>query len=150
MEKIYAQNKKAFHDYEILEKFEAGISLKGIEVKSIQLAKVSIKESFISVKDNNVIWKQGYINLLNTKDLFNRIEEVRDRQLLLHKKEIRKIKEAISMEGLTCIPLKIYKKDFGKLKIEIAIAKGKKNYDKRQSLKEKDLKREVAKNLKNY
>lgn len=150
MEKVYATNKKAYHDYEILDKFEAGISLKGIEVKSIQLSKVSIKESFVFVKDNVVSWKQGHITLLTTKSLFEKVEETRERQLLLSKKEIKKIRDAVEKDGYTCVPLKIYKKDYGKIKMEIGIAKGKKHYDKRNDLKEKDLKRDVERTLKNY
>lgn len=150
MEKVYATNKKAYHDYEILDKFEAGISLKGIEVKSIQLSKVSIKESFVFVKDNVVSWKQGHITLLTTKSLFEKVEETRERQLLLSKKEIKKIRDAVEKDGYTCVPLKIYKKDYGKIKMEIGIAKGKKHYDKRNDLKEKDIKRDVERTLKNY
>lgn len=150
MRKSYAKNKKANFDYEIIEKFEAGISLLGIEVKSIQLSKVSIKESYIQIKDNQVFWKQGHISLLNTKDAFSKVEEVRDRNLLLNKREIKKIREAIAQDGLTCVPLEIYKENYGKIKMEIAIVKGKKLYDKRESLKEKDIKRDTQRELKNY
>ncbi len=148
MRKIYAKNKKAYHDYEIEQTFEAGISLLGIEVKSIQLAKVSIKESYISVKGTDVFWKQGHISLLDSKDGFTEVENVRDRRLLLHKTEIKKLREAIEKEGYTCVPLELYKEDYGKLKLSIGIAKGKKLYDKRQALKEKDIKRETERSLK--
>lgn len=148
MKKTYAKNKKAYHDYEIEQTFEAGISLLGIEVKSIQLAKVSIKESYISIKGTDVFWKQGHISLLESKDSFTQVENVRDRRLLLHKTEIKKIREAIEKEGYTCVPLELYKEDYGKLKLSIGIAKGKKLYDKRQALKEKDIKRETERSLK--
>lgn len=148
--KVYASNKKAKFNYEIIETFSAGISLKGIEAKSIQLSKVSIMESFISVKDNDVFWKQGYINLLNTKDQFEKVEETRDRRLLLKKSEIRKIREEVLVSGFTCIPLEIYRENFGKIKMIIGIAKGKKLYDKRESLKEKSIQMDIKRELKNY
>lgn len=150
MKKIYASNKKAKFNYEIIETFSAGISLKGIEAKSIQLSKVSIGESFISVKDTDIFWKQGYINLLTTKDQFEKVEETRDRRLLLRKAEIRKIREAVLVSGYTCIPLEIYREDFGKIKMIIGIGKGKKLYDKRESLKEKSIKLDIKREIKNY
>lgn len=148
--KVFASNKKAKFNYEILETFSAGISLKGIEAKSIQLSKVSILESFISVKDTDVLWKQGYINLLNTKDKFEKVEETRDRRLLLRKPEIKRIREAVLVSGLTCVPLEIYRENFGKIKMTIGIAKGKKLYDKRESLKEKSMQMDIKREIKNY
>lgn len=150
MKKVYAKNKKAKFDYEILKTFEAGISLLGIEVKSIQLSKVSLKESYISCVDNQIKWKQGHISLLSSKDGFTKVDENRDRVLLLNKNEIKEIREAISQDGCTCVPLELYKENYGKLKMEIAIVKGKKLYDKRQSLKEKDMKRDVERIVKEY
>lgn len=146
--KLLANNKKAYHDYFIEEKYEAGLSLLGSEVKSIKKGKVSIKESFISDKKGEMFiygmhvtpYSQAY-----DKD----IDPTRTRRLLLHKKEINKLIGKKTQAGYTVVPLKIYERD-GLVKLELALAKGKKQYDKRESIKAKDDKRKMDRALKNY
>lgn len=146
--KLLANNKKAYHDYFIEEKYEAGLSLLGSEVKSIKKGKVSIKESFISDRKGEMFiygmhvtpYSQAY-----DKD----IDPTRTRRLLLHKKEINKLIGKKTQSGYTVVPLKIYERD-GLVKLELALAKGKKQYDKRETIKAKDDKRKMDRALKNY
>ena len=145
--KIVAQNKKARHDYFILETYEAGIELKGTEIKSIRRGSCNLKDSFIRIKDGEAYIENMYVAPYKEGNIFN-VDPRRIRKLLLHKKEIRKLQKEIMQEGLTIVPLKVYF-NTSKAKLEIALAKGKKNYDKRQSLKEKDMKRDIDKALKN-
>jgi SsrA-binding protein len=141
------RNKKAFFDFFIEDRFEAGIELVGSEVKSAKAAKISIKESYIRVVKGEIFimgmsivpWKYG--------SNFN-AEERRTRRLLLHKKEIKKIFEKVSQKGFTVVPLDVHLSK-GRIKLEIAVAKGKKNYDKRESLAKKDAARDMERNLKN-
>ncbi len=144
---IVAQNKKARHDYFILETYEAGIELKGTEIKSIRRGSCNLKDSFIRIKDGEAYIENMYVAPCKEGNIFN-VDPRRIRKLLLHKKEIRKLQKEIMQEGLTIVPLKVYF-NTSKAKLEIALAKGKKNYDKRQSLKEKDMKRDIDKALKN-
>ncbi len=144
---IVAQNKKARHDYFILETYEAGIELKGTEIKSIRRGSCNLKDSFIRIKDGEAYIENMYVAPYKEGNIFN-VDSRRIRKLLLHKKEIRKLQKEIMQEGLTIVPLKVYF-NTSKAKLEIALAKGKKNYDKRQSLKEKDMKRDIDKALKN-
>lgn len=146
--KQLANNKKAFHDYFIEKKYEAGIELKGDEVKSIKQGKVSIKESFISDK-NGEIYIYGMHVTPFTEAYDKKIDPTRTRKLLLHRKEISTLIGKKSQAGFTIVPLSIYEKN-GLVKIEIALAKGKKLYDKRESLKKKDDKRRIERALKNY
>lgn len=145
--KIISQNKKARHDYIIEETFEAGIKLLGSEIKSIRLGKVSLTDGFVTFKDNEAFISNVHIAKYNFSNRFNH-EETRIRKLLLHKKEIIKLFSKTREQGYTIIPLKVYLKE-GLCKIEIGLAKGKRDYDKRQSLKEKDQKMRVRKILKN-
>lgn len=150
--KVFATNRKAKFDYEILETFEAGIQLAGSEVKLVVAGKISLKESFVSIKDEAFL-KNAHISVeeSNQKASFFRIKPDgdRDKKLLLHKKEIRFLKEAVNRNnGYTVIPLEIYANEKGLIKISIALAKGKKNYDKRASLKEKTIDMETKKALK--
>lgn len=138
---IEIKNKKAFFDYTILEDFEAGIVLTGTEIKSIRNGSVDLKDTFITIKNNEAYVLNMYIAKYEEGNIFNH-DERRTRKLLLHKKEILKLKEKIKLEGLTLIPLKLYFKK-NKAKILVGVCKGKKLYDKRASLKEKDLKRET-------
>ena len=138
---IEIKNKKAYFDYTILEEIEAGISLSGTEIKSIRKGSVDLKDTFVNIKQNEAYILNMYIAKYKEGNIFNH-EERRTRKLLLHKKEILKLKEKIKLEGLTIIPLKLYFKK-NKVKVLIGIAKGKKLYDKRASLKEKDLKKET-------
>ncbi|WP_296114058.1 SsrA-binding protein SmpB [uncultured Anaerococcus sp.] len=145
--KLLANNKKAFHDYFIEEKYEAGLELKGSEVKSIKAGKVSIKEAFISdLKGEMFIYG---MHVSPHKEGYEKLDPTRTRRLLLHKKEINKLLGKKTAAGYTLVPLKIYEKR-GLVKIEIALAKGKKIYDKRESLKRKDDKRQMERALKNY
>ena len=132
-------NKKANFNYYIENKIEAGISLQGTEVKSIRKGSADIKDSYIRIKDNEAYIINMYIAKYEEGNIFNH-DERRERKLLLHKKEILKLKKEIELDGITLIPTKIYLKN-NKVKVEIGIAKGKKNYDKRESIKERDLKR---------
>lgn len=141
-------NKRAKFDYFIEEEIEAGVVLTGTEIKSIRAGKCNIKDSYGIVRNNEVFLLNMYIAKYDEGNLFNH-EETRSRKLLLHKKEIKKIDEAIKLQGLTLIPLKGYFKD-NKFKILLGICKGKKNFDKRETIKERDIKRNVEKNLKNY
>ena len=138
-------NKKAYHDYEILDKYEAGISLLGTEIKSLRKGKVQLKESYVSFKGGEAFVKGMNIAQYDLGNRFNH-EEARDRKLLLHKHEIDKLAGKVKLQGLTVIPLKIYLKD-GKAKLEIALARGKTLYDKRENDRLKTMKREAQKAL---
>ncbi len=138
---IEVKNKKAYFDYAILEELEAGIALTGTEIKSVRKGSVDLKDTFVVIKQNEAYLLNMYIAKYEEGNIFNH-EERRTRKLLLHKSEIKKIKEKIKIEGLTIIPLKLYFKK-NKVKILIGICKGKKLYDKREDLKERDLKREA-------
>ncbi len=138
---IEVKNKKAYFDYSILEEIEAGIALTGTEIKSVRKGSVDLKDTFVTIKNNEAYLLNMYIAKYEEGNIFNH-EERRTRKLLLHKKEIKKIKEQIKQDGYTIIPLKLYFKK-NKVKILIGICKGKKLYDKREALKEKDLKREA-------
>ncbi len=135
------KNKKAYFDYTILEELEAGISLVGTEIKSVRKGSVDLKDSFITIKNNEAFIINMYIAKYEEGNIFNH-DERRTRKLLLHKSEIKKLKEKVSMEGLTLIPLKLYFKK-NHVKVLIGLCKGKKLYDKRASIKERDLKREA-------
>ncbi len=139
---VYARNKKASFDYFLLEKFETGIELIGTEVKSIRLSKLSIKEAFVRIIKDELFILNMHISPYDFGNINNADETTRPRKLLMNKKEIRKLKEKTKEKGLTLVPVSVYAK--GRyIKIEIALAKGKKNYDKRQSLKEKDTNRKI-------
>lgn len=143
-----ANNKKAFFDYFIEEKFECGIVLKGTEVKSVRQGKVSIKESFVRIIKDEIFIMGMYVAKYEQGNIFN-VEERRVRKLLMHKKEIKKINEKVKEKGNTIVPLSVYLKK-GLLKVEIALAKGKKNYDKRDVLAKKAQERDMARETKNY
>lgn len=145
--KIIAQNKKASHDYFILDRYEAGIKLKGTEIKSIRQGKVSINDAYVNIKNNAVQIINMNISKYDKGNIFNH-DETRTRELLLHKKEILKMIVKLKTDGITIIPLKVYLVQ-GLCKIEIGLAKGKKNYDKREDLKEKDAKMRMDKAFKN-
>ena len=144
--KVIANNKKANHDYFLLEKFECGIVLKGTEIKSIREGKVNIKDSYALIRNEEAFLFNMHIAKYKQGNIFNH-DETRSRKLLLHKKQIIKINNKIMQDSLTLVPTKVYIEK-GLAKVEIALAKGKKNYDKRQSLKEKDTKRRIDKVLK--
>ena len=139
-------NRRARYDYEIIDTFEAGIVLTGTEIKSIRLGKVNIKDSYAIIKNNEIYLLNTHISLYEKGNIFNH-DENRTRKLLMHKKEILKLNNKVSLENYTLIPLKIYFNE-GRAKVEIGLCKGKKNYDKRESIKERDLEREMKKNNK--
>lgn len=143
-----ASNKKAFHDYFIIEKFEAGIELKGTEVKSVKLGKTSIKESFVRAIKGEIFIMGMHIKNYEFGNI-NNVDEKRVRKLLLHKREIDKLIGKTSREGLTIVPTKVYTTR-GLVKVQIALAKGKKLHDKRETLKRKDQNREIQKEWKNF
>jgi len=145
--KLISQNKKARHDYFIEETIEAGIQLLGSEIKSIRLGKVSINDAFVTFKNSEMYVNNMHIATYEFSNQFNH-EETRARKLLLHKKEIHKWFSKTREQGFTIIPLKVYLKE-GLAKVEIGLARGKKDYDKRESLKEKDTQMRLKKLLKN-
>ena len=142
------QNRKASFDYEIIETFEVGIVLTGTEIKSIRLGKANLKDSYAIIKNNEIYLLNMHISKYDQGNIFNH-EETRTRKLLMHKKEILKLRDRLDLEGFTLIPLKLYFKG-SKAKILLGLAKGKKNYDKREAIKKKDIERQLARDLKNY
>jgi len=143
---VIARNKKATHDYFILEKYECGIVLTGTEIKAIRANKVSIQDAYCTIKNNELYIINMHIAKYDHGNIFNH-KETRDRKLLAHKNEIRKMLGKITQEGLTIIPLTVYIKN-GLAKVEIAICKGKKQYDKREDIKKEQVKRDIEKALK--
>ncbi len=135
------KNKKAYFDYFIEDTIEAGIALSGTEIKSIRKGSVDLKDTYITIKNNEAYLLNMYIAKYEEGNIFNH-EERRTRKLLLHKKEILKLKDNLKIDGYTLVPLKLYFKT-NKVKILVGIARGKKQYDKRASIKEKDLKKEA-------
>ncbi|MBR4732405.1 MAG: SsrA-binding protein SmpB [Lachnospiraceae bacterium] len=144
--KLIANNKKAYHDYFIDEKYEAGIALHGTEVKSMRLGKCSIKESFIRIENGEVYVYGMHVSPYEKGNLFNK-DPLRVKKLLLHRAEINKLMGRIKEKGYTLVPLEVYFND-GKVKVEIGLARGKKLYDKRESIAKKDQLREAEKEFK--
>lgn len=144
--KLIANNKKAYHEYFILETVEAGLSLVGTEVKSLRMGKGSVKESFIKIENGEIFIYGMHISPYEKGNIFNR-DPLRTRKLLLHKYEIQKLQSKINEKGMTIVPLKIYFKD-SLVKMEIGLAKGKKNHDKRNTIAAKDQLREVQREFK--
>ena len=143
-EKIVAKNRKAEFEYFLLEHFEAGISLQGSEIKSIRAGQVSLQEAYIQV-DGKEAWLVGAHIATYEAASYTNHDPKRNRRLLLHKKEIRELWNAIRQKGVTVVPVRMYLKD-GRAKVDIAIAKGKKLYDKRQEIARKDVERDLARN----
>ena len=146
MMKLVANNKKAYHDYFIDEKYEAGIELHGTEVKSLRMGKCSIKESFIRIEKGEVFIYGMHVSPYEKGNIFNK-DPLRIKKLLLHKYEINKLAGKIAEKGYTLVPLQVYFKD-GRAKVELGLARGKKLYDKRQDIAKKDQKREAEKEIK--
>ena len=143
---ITASNRKAYHEYNILDKYEAGIELFGTEVKSLREAQANLKESYVIIRKNQA-WVSGmHINPYSNTGHEGH-DPIRNRRLLLNKREIYKIKQAIDQKGLTAVPLKLYFNNNGWAKLEIGLAKGKKTYDKKTSIKERDIKRDMQREL---
>ncbi len=144
--KLVANNKKAYFDYFIEDKFEAGVALHGTEVKSIRMGKCSIKESYIKIEDGEVFIYGMHVSPYEKGNIFNK-DPMRIKKLLMHKYEINKLNGKLQQKGLTLVPLQVYLKG-GLVKVEVGLARGKKLYDKRESLAKKDMKREAEKEFK--
>ena len=144
--KLVANNKKAYHDYFIDEKYEAGVSLHGTEVKSLRMGKCSIKEAFVRIENGEVFVYGMHIGPYEKGNIFNK-DPLRVKKLLLHKAEINKLLGKIKEKGFTLVPLQVYFKN-GKVKVEVGLARGKKLYDKRQDIAKKDQRREAEKEFK--
>ena len=140
-------NRRAKFDYFIEEEIEAGIVLTGTEIKSVRNGHCNIKDSYGIIRNHEVFLLNMFIGQYKEGNIFNH-EETRSRKLLLHKKEIKKLQQAVEVQGLTLVPLKLYFKD-SHLKVLLGVCRGKKNYDKRETMKERDIQREVKKNIKN-
>ena len=144
---IIAKNRKAYHDYFVLETYEAGIELYGTEIKSIRAGRVNLKDSFCSVDDGEMFAIGMHISPYEQGNRFN-TDPLRDRKLLLHKQEIRKLIGQTTLKGLTIVPLKMYINEDGLAKVEIGLARGKKNYDKREDIAKRDAKRDIDRRMK--
>ena len=146
--KKIADNRKAFHDYFVLERFEAGIELAGTEVKSIRAGQVNLKDSFCTVKDGELFVRGMHVSPYEHGNIFNR-DPLRKRRLLLHKREILKLYAEVKQQGVTLVPLEIYFVK-GRAKLLMGVGRGKKLYDKRDQEAERASKREIERNVKNY
>ena len=148
MDKIIATNRKVRRDYDIINSWEAGIELKGSEVKSIRDGRANLNDSFARVENGKILLYNMHITPYEKSSFFI-VEATRPRQLLLHKNQIRKIESEVMQRGLTLIPLRLYFNNRGFVKIELALCKGKKKYDKRQDLKEHQVQLEIKRALRN-
>ncbi len=148
--KVIANNKKVFHDYIVEKKYEAGIVLRGVEIKSVRSGHVNLTDSYAKIDSKGEVYivNMHISKYVNRHVVDNKLDERCSRKLLLHKDEIKRIKSALAEKGYSLVPTKIYLSK-NRAKVEIALVKGKKNHDKRQSLKEKDQKREMEKVMKN-
>lgn len=144
--KLVAQNKKAGHDYFVLEKYEAGIELFGTEVKSVRQGRVNLKDSWCSIEKGEIFACGMHISPYEQGNIFNR-DPLRKKKLLMHKREIRRLYDKVRQEGLTIVPLSIYFLK-GRAKLEIGLCKGKKNYDKRETAAKRDAKRDIERSMK--
>jgi len=145
--RIIATNKKATYNYEILERMEAGISLLGTEVKSVRDGKISLKESYAEIKEGEAFLINCHISPYEPASRFNH-DPRRERKLLLHRREIKRLIGKIKEKGLTLVPTKVFFNDKGKVKVEVSLAKGKRAYEKREVIRERDRKRELRAELK--
>lgn len=143
---VFAKNKKAFFDYEILETFETGIVLQGTEVKSVKAGKISLKESFVKVLSNEIWLVNAHVAEYIEANRYNH-NPTRSRKLLMHRKDIDRLVGKIKEAGLTLVPISVYQKN-RLVKVEIALAKGKKAHDKRNTIKERDMQRELGRDIK--
>ncbi len=140
-EKVIASNRRARHDYEVLETHEAGVALQGTEVKSLRAGHITFKDSFVDTRAGQLIWVGGHISPYEQGNIYNHPPE-RDRKLLMHKREIMRLSSQIAEKGLTLVPLRLYFKH-GIVKIEIGLCRGKKAHDKRATLREREMQREA-------
>ncbi len=146
--KIIASNKKAYHNYEIVESLEAGIALLGSEVKSVREGRISLKDSYAEIKNGEVYLVQAHISLYEPANRFNH-DPLRERKLLLHRREIKRLIGKIREKGFTLVPTKVMFNEKGKVKVEVSLARGKRQYEKKRAIKERDLAREMRAELKN-
>jgi SsrA-binding protein len=146
--KILTVNKKAYHNYEILDTIETGIALKGSEVKSAKMGHINIRDSFAIIDKGEVFLINAHFAPYQYSS-YDKVDPYRRRKLLLHRREIDRLAGKLKTRGLTLVPLKVYIKN-GKIKVELGLAKGKKKYDKREEIKERDLKREMEREIKEY
>ena len=146
--KIAAQNRKAFHDYFVEDRYEAGVELFGTEVKSIRAGTLNLKDSYCQAKDGEVFAYGVHISPYDKGNIFNHDPD-RPKRLLLHKREINKLHAFVKQDGYALIPLSVYFKD-ARVKVELGVCKGKKNYDKREASAQRDAKREIDRHMKNY
>jgi SsrA-binding protein len=144
--KVAAQNRKAYHDYFVEEKYEAGIELAGTEVKSIRAGTVNLKDAYCGVKDGELFVHGIHISPYEKGNIFNKDPE-RVRRLLMHKREIRKLHAMVKQDGYTLVPLSLYFKE-SRVKVEVGLCKGKKNYDKRAAIAQRDTRREIERTMK--
>ena len=144
--KTIAQNKKAYHDYFVEESFEAGIELCGTEVKSLRQGKVNLKDSWCSIVKNELVINGMHISPYEKGNIFNR-DPMRVRRLLMHKREIMRLYSYVKQDGLTLVPLSLYFKG-SLVKVQVGLCKGKKNYDKRETMAARDAKREIERSIK--
>lgn len=147
--KIITVNRKAFHEYEIIDKYEAGMVLTGSEVKSIREGKVNLKDSYITLRNMEAYLLNSHISMYSNAS-YNNHDPERDRKLLLHRKELQKLDKKVKTKGVTIVPLRMYFTLKGKVKIEIATAKGKHSYDKKQTIKERDIKRDTERQMRAF
>ncbi len=147
--RLIAKNKKAFFNYEILETYETGISLVGSEVKSIREGRISLKESYAEIKEGEIFLVNCHVSPYEASNRFNH-EPLRERKLLLHRREIKRLTGKIKERGLTLVPTKVQINDKGKVKVEIALAKGKRVYQKREAIRERDRDREMQAEIKKW
>ncbi len=147
--RLVAKNKKAFFNYEILETFEAGIALLGTEVKSVREGRISLKESYAEVKDGEVFLVNCHISPYEAANRFNH-DPLRERKLLLHRREIKRLSGKIREKGLTLVPTKVLFNDKGRVKVEVGLAKGKRAYQKRDVIRERDRDREMRAEMKKW
>lgn len=146
--KQMAANRKAFHDYFILDRYEAGIELFGTEVKSIRAGTLNLKDSYCTIKNGEIFVRSMHVSPYEKGNIFNR-DPVRPRRLLMHRKEILKLQQRVMQEGIALIPLSVYFKD-SRVKVEVGLCKGKKLYDKRESDAKRQAARDMDRSMKNY
>jgi SsrA-binding protein len=147
--KTIAQNKKAFHDYEILDKYEAGMALAGSEVKSIRAGRISLKDSFVEIQNGEAFLLRCHISPYEQASIFNH-EPERKRKLLLNRVEIHRLDQKVKARGFSIVPLQVFLTDKGLFKIEIALVRGKREYEKKQKLKERDIQREMDRDVQRF
>jgi SsrA-binding protein len=147
--KVITVNKKAFFDYDILEKLEAGLELVGSEVKSLRDGRINLKDSYVEVRDMQAFLIRAHISPYPNSS-YNNHEQERIRKLLMHRREIHRLDQKVRAKGVTIMPLRVYFNDKGRAKIEIGLARGKREYEKKQKIKDKDIQREIDRDMRHF